>query len=108
MESKKERCTTLLSKEVAYQKIGIPCGDHFKVRSCEVRIDNRGVLLILDDDYHWLHSRYPSLQTEYVIEHKEEVELLNILDWHVDPYGDLPEMREKHLNAFFEYCKNSR
>lgn len=107
MESKKERCTTLLSKEAAYQKIGIPCGDHFKVRSCEARIDNRGVLLILDDDYHWLHSRYPYLQTEYVMEHKEEIELLDILDWHVDPYGDLPEIMEKYSKRFFEHRRDS-
>lgn len=89
-----------ISQEDAYQKIGIQCGDHFKIRGYEARIDDRGVLLILDDDYHWLCSRWSALQTEYVMEHKEEVEVLNILDWHVDPYGDLPEIRKKHLNVF--------
>lgn len=92
-----------ISQEDAYQKIGIPFGDHFKIRGYEARIDNRGILLILNDDYHWLWSRWSSLQTEYVIEHKEEIELLNILDWHVNAYDDLPEVRKKHLNAFFEH-----
>lgn len=92
-----------ISQEDAYQKIGIPFGDHFKIRGYEARIDNRGVLLILDDDYHWLWSRWSSLQTEYAIEHKKEIEPLNILNWHVDTYGDLPEVREKHFNAFFEH-----
>ena len=92
-----------MPQKEAYEKIGVPCGDHFKYRGYETRIDNRGILLILDDDYDWLHSAYESCQTEYVIAHPEEIEKLDILEWHIEPYTEARETWNKYWTAYEQH-----
>ena len=93
-----------MTQEEVYKKLNIPFGNHFAFRKDEVFVDSRGVLLVYDFEYcDWIHSRYESLQTEYVLANSECVSLMDELDWHLD--GDEPKEAKDRYFAAMQDCE---
>ena len=93
-----------MTQEEVYKKLNIPFGNHFAFRKDEVFVDSRGVLLVYDFEHcDWLHSRYESLQTEYVLANSEHVSPLDELDWHLE--GDEPKEAQDRYFAAMQDCE---
>lgn len=93
-----------MTQEEAYKALNLPFGNHFEFRKDEVLIDPRGILLVYDFEYSdWIHSRYESLQTEYVLANPEQVCSMDELDWHLE--GCEPEAAKARYFAAMQDCE---
>lgn len=81
----------------AYNCIQIPCFNHFLYRDHECMIDERGVLLIRNEEQgEWIRLNEKEFQLDYCMEHPEDVFQLAAVFWHCDPYLDCDETWETY------------
>lgn len=80
---------------IAYKYLNIPAFSHFLYRGCECMINEKGVLLVRNEESdEWIRLNREEFQLAYCTSHPEEVDRLAAVNWHVDPYLDSDETWE--------------
>lgn len=72
--------------EQSHNVLGIELGHHFKYCNNECRLRSDGdAILVFDYEYgDWIKPAYRTLQLEYVIAHKDDIEEYPLEKWHIE------------------------
>ncbi|MCQ2509895.1 MAG: hypothetical protein MJ116_05470 [Lachnospiraceae bacterium] len=94
---------------MAYKCLEIPAFSHFLYRGNECMINERGVLLVRNEQYdEWIRLNETEYQTEYCTAHPEEIRMLVAVKWHLDPYLDSDETWEIYQKSLRGIGPDSR
>ncbi len=80
---------------IAFTYLQIPAFSHFLYKGHECMIDERGILLVYNqDENEWIRLNEKEFRADYLRDHSLEITSLSPKKWHMSPYLDADETWE--------------